>query len=118
MLLLVDDDPEFLAVAQKQLRVGVRGVMFALDADHARDLMRLVGLEFSVALIDLVLPGENGFHLIQDFHQHYPKLPLIAISGVLPKEIIETAKEFGAVATLLKPVTPEWRATIDQVRKQ
>src|SRR4051794_36560752 len=59
MILLVDDDPDFLLRAE-QFLPPEHQVMFATDAKHAMGLLSLLGAcEFSVAVIDLNLPGEN-----------------------------------------------------------
>jgi CheY-like chemotaxis protein len=80
MLLLVDDDPKFLQAAETGLEPG-RGIFFARNAEHAKELMRSVGSAFSVAIIDLNLPGQNGFELIRELHEQFPDLPMIAVSG-------------------------------------
>src|SRR4051794_37346149 len=103
MLLIIDDDPTFLETAERLLSTG-RGVFFARDAQHAKELMGSVGAAFSVVLVDLDLPGQDGFSLIQEMRQAFPDLPVIAISGVLQREVLESAKLVGAVDALSKPI--------------
>jgi CheY-like chemotaxis protein len=63
MILVVDDDPDFLLMAQRFLPPDA--VMFASDGKHAVSLISLLGEdEFSLALVDLNLPVESGFELI------------------------------------------------------
>lgn len=116
MLLIVDDDPAFLLKAQELLDDGCRGVYFAGSAEHAKELIGTVGAGFSVALVDLDLPGQDGFSLIRDMRQHFPDLPVIAISGVFQKHVLESAKAVGAADTLEKPITPEWKTAIEAAR--
>jgi len=115
MLLIVDDDPTFLEKAEALLDVG-RGVFFARNAEHARELMGTVGAEFSVALIDLDLPGQDGFSFIAEVRKHYPDLPVIAISGVCQRDVLDSAMLLGATDPLQKPISPECNATIARVR--
>jgi CheY-like chemotaxis protein len=115
MVLIVDDDPVFLREAGEKLDGG-RGVFFASDATHAKELMGSVGAAFSVAMIDLDLPGQDGFSLIGEMHRNFPDLPLIAISGVVAEHVLESAREFGAVDVLRKPIDSEWRRTLSRVR--
>jgi CheY-like chemotaxis protein len=117
MLLIVDDDPAFLMSAEKQLNEG-RGVFFAGNASDAKALIRSVGSDFSVVMVDLDLPGEDGFSLIGDLRRNFPDLPLIAISGVFQKDALESAKVFGAKDALQKPITPEWKAAIARARRR
>ena len=116
MLLLVDDDPQFLEAAEKLL--DTRGVFLARNAEQAKDLMRTVGAEFSLLMIDLDLPGQDGFSLIQEMRQHFPDLPIIAISGVFQEGVLESAKVCGAADTLHKPITPAWKAVMARVRAE
>src|SRR5689334_9191821 len=106
MMLIVDDDPKFLEDAA-QLSPW-HGILFARNAEQAWALIRSVERAFSVALIDLDLPDKDGFSLIREMHKHFPDLPLIAISGVSQKHVLESAKVFGAADTLQKPITSNW----------
>ena len=113
--MIVDDDPTFLEKAEALVDVG-RGVFFARNAEHARELMGTVGAEFSVALIDLDLPGQDGFSFIADIQKHFPDLAVIAISGVFQSHVLESAKVIGAIDTLQKPISPEWNVRIARAR--
>jgi|SRR6185437_191916 CheY-like chemotaxis protein len=115
MMLLVDDDPGFLEAAQESLDTG-RGVFFAANASQAMDLMQSVGSAFSVVMVDLDLPGTDGFQLIRELHIRYPDLPTIAISGVMQAQVLESSRAFGAVETLRKPITGEWNQVLARTR--
>ena len=115
MLLLIDDDPRFLEEAERVLD-GMEDVLFARDGDHALFLMDNLGAEFSVVLIDLNLPGQDGFSLIHAMRHRFPALPLIAISGVSQRHVLESAKLLGATDALRKPITTEWKAAIARVQ--
>lgn len=41
---------------------------------------------------------------------------LITVSGVYTRDVLDSAKVFGAAPVLAKPVTPEWMATVDRLR--
>jgi CheY-like chemotaxis protein len=117
MILLVDDDPQFLEEAERVL--GRREpVFFANTLKGAFDLMATIGQGVTVALVDLDLPPVDGFELIRKLHRGFPTLPLIAISGVVNAEVLESARAFGAVETLRKPVTKTWCEVIDRVRSK
>jgi two-component system response regulator FlrC len=104
-----------LEQAEKVLDSG-RGVFFAGNAEKAKQLLRTVGAGFSVVMVDLDLPGQDGFSLIAEVRKNYPDLPIIAISSVLQREILESAKFIGATDTLQKPISPEWNARIALAR--
>ena len=52
-------------------------------------------------MIDLDLPGQDGFSLIQEMRRNFPDLPVIAISGVFHGRLLESAKLLGG-----RPCTP------------
>jgi CheY-like chemotaxis protein len=114
MILIVDDDPRFLAEAENNLAPH-RSILFAGNARHAIDLISVVGQDLSVALVDLDLPGESGFDLISKLHRQFPDLPIIAISGIYKDLPLETARVLGASEILRKPITPEWKDIIQHV---
>jgi CheY-like chemotaxis protein len=116
MILVVDDDPVFLEQAKLQLAgSSERGVFFAGDAPQALSLIRELGSDLSLALIDLDLPGTNGFELMLEVRDSFPDFPVIAISGVVHQKVLECAKAFGAIEVLSKPITSAWNDTIRRV---
>jgi CheY-like chemotaxis protein len=116
MLLIVDDDPSFLEQAREVLDAG-HGIFLAPNAQRAKDLLDLLGDGLTVALVDLDLPGEDGFTLIREMRSRFPRLAIIAISGVYQQHVLESAKALGARVTLEKPISPEWNAAIAPFRR-
>src|SRR5690349_18852156 len=114
MLLIVDDDPNFLGAALDWF--GGRSALVARDAEHARDLLATAGPDISTALIDLDLPKESGFELIRDLRERFPDLTIIAISGVFQNDVLQSAKVLGATEVLSKPITAEWAAALARLR--
>ena len=115
MLLIVDDDPDFLADATHLLTLS-RGVLLAGSAEQARNLLATVGDQISVVMVDLNLPGQDGFSFIVDLRSKYPQLPVIAISGVSSLDVLESAKVLGAKEALRKPIDCEWGDAIRRAR--
>ena len=96
MILIVDDDPRFLEAAERVLDQRGGGVLFALNAEHARSLMGAVGSEFSAALIDVSMPDGEGVSLIREMRHCYPDLPVIAVSAALKRNLLESEGARGA----------------------
>jgi DNA-binding response OmpR family regulator len=94
MILVVDDDEAFLEQAQEILNRN-RQVFLASDADRAFELAR--ELSFSVALVDLDLPGEDGFELIRKLRDTVPELSIIVVNSALHNLTLEDARKLGAV---------------------
>src|SRR5579883_1677472 len=115
MILVADDDIEFLTLASELLNRD-RKVFLAFDAQQAFMLAQHLG--FSVALVDLDLKGKDGLLLIQKLRGTLPHLPVIAISSSIGSDAVDTAKQFGAVEVLVKPITHEWKPIVERFRAQ
>lgn len=115
MILVVDDDQAFLDQAQSVLNRD-RQVIVVSTAERAFDLAQNLG--FSVALVDLDLPGEDGFALIRKLHATVPELSIIAISSAVRNVTKDDAKKLGVVEVLTKPITPEWKPVVERVRER
>lgn len=116
MILIVDDDPNFLEHAHSTLGRQER-VYVASNADHAMMLLGYIGADVGIALVDLDLPGTSGFDLIEKIRHFDSKLPVIAVSGVVSESVLESAREFGARETLRKPISGEWKPAIERLRR-
>jgi DNA-binding response OmpR family regulator len=90
MILLVDDDPDFLALAHSALAQHEL-VYFARTVAQAIILLGYVGGEIDLALVDLDLRRESGFELIREIRLHNADLPVIAMSGVVCETVLESA---------------------------
>jgi DNA-binding NarL/FixJ family response regulator len=118
VILFVDDDVAFTAAAKAMLGSG-ESIQFASDYQHATDMLAQIGASrITVALVDLDLPQVSGFDLIHRIHLLDSKLPVIAMSGVVSEPVLESARLLGATAILRKPISDDWRPTIDLVRRR
>jgi DNA-binding response OmpR family regulator len=115
MILIVDDDPAFLEEAEEIL-APERGLLFLR---HGREVIRFIqDIGVSVVLVDLSLGDGNGFELIRSLRKADSKLPIIAMSGVYPREVLESALLLGANEVLSKPATPAWKKVVERLRKR
>ena len=115
MILVVDNDPTVLDKAQQILNRD-RQVFLAMDATRALELSGNLG--FSVALVDLDLPGGAGFELIRTLRRSIPDLQIIAITNATSGLTPEDAQKLGVVEVLKKPITPEWKPVVERVRAE
>jgi len=103
-LLVVDDDDRLRALLKEFLsRAGFR-VTAAADAAAAR---RLLGaLDFDMAVLDVMMPGEDGFSLARGIREA-GALPILMLTARgLPEDRIEGLK-LGADDYLAKPFEPQ-----------
>ena len=120
MILVVDDDASFLTQAAVSLAPmdRDRNISVASNGMLAMHLSSSAGPDLSLAFVDLDLPDLNGFDLIARLKRSRPDLPIIAISGVIPHDVLESAKAFGADEVLSKPISAKWAAAAERVRER
>jgi len=99
--LVVDDSAETLELFLLQLSNDYN-VLTAQNLNTARSL--LGQYRFHLAIIDLVLPGENGLDLIQEIKNSHPLTSVIAISGQASIETAVQAMKLGADEFIVKPI--------------
>ena len=78
-------------------------IKIAGEAENAEEGLRVLHTEiFDVLLLDIELPGMNGFDLLKKLHISHPDLPILMLS-MYPEETYESrALKFGASGYLSK----------------
>ncbi len=107
-ILIVDDRPENLFALQKLLKVFDADVFQATSGDDALGL--LLEHEFFVAIIDVQMPGMDGYELAELLraNKSTSTLPIIFVSAVFSDEYhYRKGYEAGAVDFISKPFIPE-----------
>lgn len=106
-LLIVDDLPENLLALQALIRGPARPVFQAASAEQALALM--LEHEFALAILDVQMPGMNGFELAELMRgtERTRHIPIIFVSAA-GREMNYAFKgyESGAVDFLQKPLDP------------
>lgn len=100
-ILIVDDSQDALDLIGTQLEddYNVTAVTSVREAMH-----KLGAGRYHVALVDLVLPGENGLDLISKISTQYPFTAVIAVSGQASIETAVMAMKLGASEFIEKPI--------------
>jgi DNA-binding response OmpR family regulator len=115
-LLLVDDDPTILSVLARRLAREGYGVRTAATGQAALKL--LVERWPSLAIIDLMMPGMDGFELSRRIKQTVD-LPIIFLSAVDASEAKVSALEQYAEDYITKPFDPaELVARVQRVMRR
>ena len=74
----------------------------AFTAAEARK--RFEATDYALALLDVRLPDESGYGLLEELRKRRPDTAVVMISGVDDPELGKAALEHGAYAYLVKPV--------------
>ncbi|MEO0678961.1 MAG: response regulator [Pseudomonadota bacterium] len=102
-ILVVDDDERIRTLLKRYLARAGFFVSAARDAAHARRL--LAGLEFDLLVIDVMMPGEDGFALTASLKPDLPTPVLLLTARGEPADRI-AGLESGADDYLAKPFEP------------
>jgi DNA-binding NarL/FixJ family response regulator len=107
-ILVVDDHPLILAALHhtlKQLDTTV-SVRDASTGDGARALLE-AHPDADLLLLDLGLPGIDGFALLGELREQHPSIPVVVLSGSDRREDVLRALDLGAMGYVPKSVSNE-----------
>ena len=103
-VLIVEDDPDQLALAD--MRVSLAGYRVRVARDAKELLAELtVRIPPDVLLLDIVLPVGNGFDILANLRKHptYALLPIVMLTAKDEPGEIEKGLMLGADAYITKP---------------
>ncbi len=103
-ILVVDDEVRLRGLLQKYLITNGYRASGARDADHARVIME--GLEFDLIVLDIMMPGENGFEFAASLRKSGVKTPILMLTAVSDTDRLVFGFECGADDFLAKPFEP------------
>jgi len=107
-ILLVDDQPSRLLSYESVLADLGQNLISARSGEHA--LQRLLEDDFAVILLDVSMPGMDGFETAAMIHDHprFESIPIIFVTGVHDSEF-DALKGYrlGAVDYVSIPIVPE-----------
>ena len=102
-LLVVDDDRRIRALLLRFLVAEGYRVSTAETAQEAR--AKLLGLKFDLLVLDVMMPGENGFDLVKAIRTS-SAVPILMLTARDEKESRIMGLEIGADDYLAKPFEP------------
>ncbi|MBU0582447.1 MAG: response regulator transcription factor [Alphaproteobacteria bacterium] len=103
--LIIDDHPLFREALHSAVRMAYPDVdtIEAKSIGEALDV--LSGAQsFDLALLDLTMPGVQGFEGLLELRTRYPRLPVVVVSGHDDPRIISEALSYGAAGFISKSV--------------
>ncbi len=105
-LLVVEDDPDGQAVVAHILSYMNIPIDVAGDAETAEFYLFQKHIQYGLAIIDLALPGKDGFALLNDIisHPETSELPCVAVTAYHTSKLREQAIAAGFRAYFAKPI--------------
>jgi PAS domain S-box-containing protein len=104
-VLLIDDDLAVRAFLRQVLHEA--GYLVAEAGDGRSGMSKLEQMTVDLVITDLVMPEQEGLETVQRLRAERPELPVIVISGAFGGSFLKTARRFGAMASLSKPIDPQ-----------
>ena len=105
-ILVIDDESDIRAMLEQALEAAGHEVVLA--ADGRQGVMQHRASPSDLVITDLYMPIQNGFETIRELRSHFPRLPIIAITGRSDSEmLLSIAQNLAAVGILTKPFLPE-----------
>ncbi|MCP4790429.1 MAG: response regulator transcription factor [Gammaproteobacteria bacterium] len=105
-IIIADDHPLFRAALKQSLTSAVDDARI-LEAESLKQLEQHVHGEIDLVLLDLHMPGANGFSGLIYLRNHYPSVPVVVVSGNEKPIVMHRAVQFGATGFIPKSSSME-----------
>ena len=105
-VLIAEDDPATAALVVRLLGEDGLSVTRAADGDRAAEIIR--DESFDLLLLDVYLPGRDGFSLLEYARDlpHHARTPAVMLTAVGDERQVARAFELGADDYVVKPFRP------------
>ncbi|HIG10518.1 MAG: response regulator transcription factor [bacterium] len=101
VILVVEDDPAIRRGLTDSLEFSGYQVIECCDGLEAQRLLR--GTQLDLVLLDVVLPGKNGFEILPELRRNRPRLPVIMVTARGTEEDRVKGLRDGADDYVVKP---------------
>ncbi|MFH1667596.1 MAG: response regulator [Candidatus Komeilibacteria bacterium] len=100
---LVAEDDHFLAKIYK-IKLAKEGINAEIATDGNEALAKIKELKPDLVLLDLVMPGKDGFEILEDLQSDkgLKKIPIIILSNLGQEADIIKGKSYGIVDYFIK----------------
>ena len=102
-ILFVDDESAIRDMLKTVLKLAGHSPLEAADADQARQILQ--GQDADLALVDIMMPGEDGFSLARDLIAS--GIPVLFLTAKTAVQDRVSGLRMGAEDYVLKPFEPE-----------
>lgn len=118
-LLLIEDEPDLGAAIKKVLNQETYVVDWILDGNQAWSYLETQWTEYTLAIIDWMLPGMSGLELCKRLRANHSSLPVLMLTAKDRMEEKIIGLDAGADDYLVKPFKmPELLARLRALRRR
>jgi DNA-binding NtrC family response regulator len=104
-VLLVDDEEELIAAWVERMKL--RGINATGVTNGNEAIQKIKDTDYNVVVLDIKMPGIDGFEIMQQIQMEKPRLPIILITGHQCTEEESKGMLSDAFDCLVKPVNIE-----------
>ncbi|HVV58077.1 MAG TPA: response regulator [Gaiellaceae bacterium] len=104
-VLVVDDDARVREFIRVNLEMEGYAVVEAADGGEA--LQAIEGQAPDLILLDVVMPGVDGWQMLQRMQEQHGSIPVIMFSGKVDEQSVDDAAHRGALGFIGKPFDPQ-----------
>jgi DNA-binding response OmpR family regulator len=103
-ILIIEDDQKIaMALA---LRLKQAGYEATAAFDALTGLYTATKVQPDLVLLDITMPGGDGFSVAEKFRQRSPKVPIMFLTASKRPGLVDRAQALGAVGFFEKPYDP------------
>src|SRR5512138_2559978 len=100
-VLIVDDEPNVVRLCRRLLERDGYHIMMATEPSQGLSI--LTNQPVDLLLVDIRMPGMDGFQLLSTAHRYQPDLAALIMTGYGTLDTAMAALQQGADGLLLKP---------------
>ena len=105
LVLVVDDDAALRELIRVSLSLDGYSVREAASAEEA--LAAIEDTAPDLVLLDVVMPGVDGWQMLQRMQERHGSIPVIMFSGKVDEQTVADAEQRGAQGFIGKPFDPQ-----------
>jgi DNA-binding response OmpR family regulator len=104
-ILIVDDEEDITILTEKFLQLEKYETITCSNGYDALDIVKEKHDDIALILLDIMLPGMNGYEILTEIKSRYPKILVVLFSVKNFFEDIQKGKELGADGYLVKAIS-------------
>jgi DNA-binding response OmpR family regulator len=104
-ILIVDDEEDITNLTEKFLQLEKYETITCSNGYDALNIVEEKHDDIALILLDIMLPGMNGYEILTQIKSRYPKILVVLFSVKNFYEDIQKGKELGADGYLVKAIS-------------
>ena len=104
-ILIVDDEEDITNLTEKFLQLEKYETITCNNGLDALNIVEEKHEDIALILLDIMLPGMNGYEILTEIKARYPKILVVLFSVKNFFEDIQKGKELGADGYLVKAIS-------------